>query len=238
MRTIIIADIHGQFQAFKKLMKKLEYVPEKDQLILLGDYIDRGEENLEVLEYVYFLQQQGAVVLGGNHERMFLDWLDHPNDTRRAMHYFQNGGQTTVQSLLGDAEEEGVPQKQIKEMYPELIEMIRSADNYYETEKAIFVHAGIDPDKKDFRTSSEQDFRWIREKFWSGKNQTGRHIFFGHTPTGLLRRYYGESARNFSPFTFPCGTKTAIDGGAAFGRQLNAVILEGEEVSWEAVDVE
>jgi serine/threonine protein phosphatase 1 len=237
MRTIVIADIHGQFQTFKKLMKKIKFNEEQDRLILLGDYIDRGEESLEVLEYVHFLKQHGAVVLGGNHENMFLNWLDYPNETRRAVHYFQNGGGTTIRSLLGEIEVDAVPQKLIEEKYPKLLEMIRGMDNYYETYEAIYVHAGVDPDKKDFRTTLEEDFRWIREKFWTGGNTTGKHIFFGHTPTGILRRQYGEDMQDFSPFTLSCGTRTAIDGGAAFGEQLNAVILENGDMSWEAVKV-
>ena len=44
-----------------------------DQLLFLGDLIDRGEDSRRVLEMVKDLvDNQGAICLSGNHEYMFL----------------------------------------------------------------------------------------------------------------------------------------------------------------------
>lgn len=42
-RTLVISDIHGCYDAFNKLLGKVHYDSAKYQLILLGDYIDRGD---------------------------------------------------------------------------------------------------------------------------------------------------------------------------------------------------
>lgn len=240
MRTIAISDIHGQFRAFKQLLKQLEFDLDKDQLILLGDYVDRGKQSLEVLEFVSFLKDKGAIVLGGNHENLLLDWLDHPNDKRIAANYFQNGGGETIRSLSEEAAEDDYPtlQMRIQATCPDLIAMIRGLPNFYETADTIYVHAGIDPDKADFRMTSEDDFRWIRHSFWVWDNTTGKQILFGHTPTGVLRQQFGEESNDFSPYTLPGGTKTAIDGGAAFGKQLNALVMENGRTWYDFVSVE
>ena len=66
----------------------------------LGDLIDRGENSRAVLEKVRDLvNQQGAICLSGNHEFMFLTWLDNP--AKSYDHYRRNGGDTTINSILG-----------------------------------------------------------------------------------------------------------------------------------------
>ena len=50
-RQIIIGDLHGQIYRLQDLMNKIS--PSKnDQLIFLGDYIDRGEHSRKVIDYI------------------------------------------------------------------------------------------------------------------------------------------------------------------------------------------
>ena len=63
----------------------------QSQLVFLGDLIDRGEDSRKVIELVKdVVEQQGAICLSGNHEYMFLAWIDNP--TERYDHYRRNGG--------------------------------------------------------------------------------------------------------------------------------------------------
>ena len=43
MRNIIISDIHGSFYTMKKLLDEVNFNPELDKLICLGDMCDRGK---------------------------------------------------------------------------------------------------------------------------------------------------------------------------------------------------
>jgi len=62
-----IGDIQGCFKSFKKLLEKIEFNPSKDELWLVGDLINRGQQGLEVLEYLYSIEDSVKIVLG-NHD--------------------------------------------------------------------------------------------------------------------------------------------------------------------------
>ena len=47
----VIGDIHGMYDKLMSLMGKVKIDFEKDYLIFLGDYIDRGEKSIE---YAHF----------------------------------------------------------------------------------------------------------------------------------------------------------------------------------------
>ena len=58
-RTLVISDIHGELELFEELTAEVNYDSTQDQLILLGDYIDRGPDSKKVLEKVMELKQKG-----------------------------------------------------------------------------------------------------------------------------------------------------------------------------------
>lgn len=72
----IIGDIHGHADALESLLNKLEYGVidgvyrhKKHKAIFLGDFIDRGPQQREVLEIVKPMIEQGfAMSVMGNHE--------------------------------------------------------------------------------------------------------------------------------------------------------------------------
>lgn len=82
-----MSDIHGCFDEFINRihdLNDLETVKAgKDKLILLGDYIDRGPESYKVLQKIYDIQRaygpNKIIVLRGNHEEWFLEFLEKKN---------------------------------------------------------------------------------------------------------------------------------------------------------------
>lgn len=48
-RMLVISDIHGELEKFERLLEMARYDANLDQLLLLGDYIDRGPHSREVL---------------------------------------------------------------------------------------------------------------------------------------------------------------------------------------------
>ena len=77
-RIIIIGDIHGCLDMVKRLIDKIDWRPDKDRLIFLGDYIDRGENSKGVVDFILALTRcsPGVECLIGNHEALFLDYLN------------------------------------------------------------------------------------------------------------------------------------------------------------------
>ncbi|OWA33297.1 serine/threonine protein phosphatase [Saccharibacillus sp. O16] len=222
-RTFAISDIHGELELLERLLTHIHYNPASDQLVLLGDYIDRGPQSMQTLEKVMELRAGGAIVLMGNHEDLMLRALVEGGEEDWKRWVVRNGGYATLQSY-------GFSDRQLRietgEQYrrPELrsetlerhLDFIRSLDLYYETDTHIFVHAGIPPGK----TAAESDrseLVWIREEFHKGY-QGAKTVIFGHTPTRGLHGdpdddglYYGSNRI------------IGIDGGAVFGGQLNVL---------------
>ena len=44
-RTLVISDIHGELELFEELLRETGYDAAEDELILLGDYVDRGPDS-------------------------------------------------------------------------------------------------------------------------------------------------------------------------------------------------
>ena len=71
MATYAIGDIQGCFATFQLLLNKINFNPEKDQLWLVGDLINRGKNNFETLQFAYNNRGSIQLVLG-NHDLHFL----------------------------------------------------------------------------------------------------------------------------------------------------------------------
>ncbi len=62
-----IGDIQGCYDSLQRLLKKIDFDPERDTLWLAGDLVNRGPRSREVLEYLYSIRESLRVVLG-NHD--------------------------------------------------------------------------------------------------------------------------------------------------------------------------
>ena len=62
--TYIMSDIHGHYSEFRKMLKTIEF-DDSDTLYIIGDIMDRGNENLKMLNYVYL--SPNIHLLMGNH---------------------------------------------------------------------------------------------------------------------------------------------------------------------------
>ena len=89
----VVGNIHG---CAKQLGKLLAEAPGDAQIVFLGDFIDFGPQSERVLARVQKECAKGAIALMGNHERMFLDFLEDP--TRNAAIWLRSGGDKTLKS--------------------------------------------------------------------------------------------------------------------------------------------
>ncbi|MDE0581492.1 serine/threonine protein phosphatase [Planococcus sp. A6] len=216
-RILAISDIHGELDLFNKLLEKVEYDASNDQLILLGDYVDRGSDSKGVLERVVELKQQGAIVLRGNHDQMMLEAAR--GETGAAGNWVRNGALSTLQSYDSSIKGMKLP---AMELFWEHIEFLKETKFYYEADGYLFVHAGVQPGVAIEETDPYL-LMWIRDEFHRGY-RGDKKVVFGHTPTFKLRGsddtsvYFGDNRI------------IGIDGGAVYGGQLNCLELPGEQV--------
>ncbi|MCL4206548.1 MAG: serine/threonine protein phosphatase [Pirellulaceae bacterium] len=168
-RTIAIGDIHGCFRAFSSLLDAV--APEADdQVIVLGDYVDRGPESREVVDRLLDLQRQcRLVVLTGNHELMLLRGLEDKHERRFWLNF---GGGPTLDSYGGRLE--NIPAKHLA--------FLRSGRDFYETDTHLFVHANYQPDTP-LDQQSETVLMWTHLHLRvPPPHASGKTVIVGHTP--------------------------------------------------------
>lgn len=215
----------------------VNYNSAKDQLILVGDYIDRGKDNKKVVSLVRELVNCGAIALKGNHDQMFLDYVKFPNNYINVYNYLRNGGETTLRNYIEDFDTYQWHDETYKSWADEIM-MLHSEDVsfmddelrwYYETDEYIFVHAGINPHLKDWKFSTTEDFIWIRDQFLNHDHQHNKTIIHGHTPVVNLHRKHDIFFGN---------KKIGIDGACAYGGQLNCLeIKDGKFTQYEVKQI-
>ena len=227
-RIIAVGDIHGCINELLLMLEKVNYDKQKDQLIFLGDYVDKGPNPKLVLEKIMDLVlNDDAIALGGNHEQIFLNWLCN-NDYKRTPYFHRKvGGRKTVASFypfsLETLDDEARAREHILNHYRHVIDFIKSRPNFYESDKHIFVHAGINPQASPWQNTSEHDFRWIRELFLHEPNHVNKKIVFGHTVTYKLHK------RDFFYDAWIHENKIGIDGGCVYGGNLIALEINDTE---------
>lgn len=230
-RTLAISDIHGEQEKLSRLLKAADYNPDRDRLVLLGDYIDRGPRSRDVLNTVSGLKNQGVVVLKGNHEDLMIQALTLKGEEQWNRWVKRNGGDKTLLSygiLERDLESKGEgPSFRMPILYaPELwrhLNFIQSLDHFAQTDDYIFVHAGVDP-SLSLEETPPHTLMWIRDVFHQGYLGE-KKVVFGHTPTSSLH----QDPDNNHVF-YGSNNIIGIDGGAVFGGQLNALDLTNDVV--------
>ncbi len=68
----VIADIHGCYEQYQKLLKAIKFT-DRDDLYVLGDVVDRGPESMKVLQDM--MLRHNVYPILGNHEYMALKVL-------------------------------------------------------------------------------------------------------------------------------------------------------------------
>ncbi|MFC4100793.1 metallophosphoesterase family protein [Paenibacillus xanthanilyticus] len=227
-RTLVVSDVHGCDEELRLLLEAMSFRPERDQLILLGDYVDRGPRSKEAVAYVcQLVRQEGALALQGNHDNRFVNVVAGLASAEEKMKFWEKGGAETLSSYYGrivaaSEDEEETCCRYIREHYAEDLRFLKDLPMYYEDEAFIYVHAGLNPAYADWKLQPARDFLYIRESFYGGNARYGKTVIFGHTKTVEL---HGSPEVWFGP------GKIGIDGGCALGYQLNGIEIAGGRVN-------
>ena len=174
-RIFAIGDIHGCYEQLKELIEHKIRIKKTDKVILLGDYIDRGNQSREVIDYIIELKKKGfdLIALMGNHESMLLDALD--NDLFLP-EWIQNGGYATLLSF-------GINSlKNLDQIY---VHFFKELQFYYLIDKFLFVHAGFN-DRISNPFDDKYHMIWSRREKYRNPVLRDKIIIHGHTPVPEL----------------------------------------------------
>lgn len=172
MALIAIGDVHGRLDALQELLDRLDPGP-SDQLVFIGDYIDRGPDSKGVIDRLLELEDEvSCVFLRGNHEAMMLDYLREGAWNLWRM----NGGVETLDTYRVDGDVE------IPEAHERFVDR---TELYYETDEFFFVHAGLKPDltiDENLRRHDEDVLLWERSHLSADELAWEKPVVCGHTP--------------------------------------------------------
>jgi serine/threonine protein phosphatase 1 len=209
-RNYIIGDIHGCIDELEFMLIHLETqekLTKKDLVLFIGDYVDRGKDSQIVIELLIDFKQRypNTIFLKGNHEDMFIDFLEL-GDGQLGESYLYNGGVETIQSYGLSVFD---PPKSIAGAIPDEhkkflldLESIAVVNNF------ICVHGGLNPIRK-LEEQLDTEIFWIREQFIAYEHRFKKTVLFGHTP-------YQEIMVNL-PY------KIGLDTGLVFGNKLSCL---------------
>lgn len=197
-----ISDIHGYLSSLKETLKlvDLKSNPE-NKLIFLGDYIDLGDNSCECLYYIKKLSEkykEQVIVLRGNHEEMFLEWLSKPIEN--ITWFNQERNLEPVKSFLTKEQFNEILNLQspdifclsklisamVKDNHKELITWIKKMSYYFQTENQIFVHAGIDEEAEDLWMHGTPK-EYFTSKYPAEIGHFYKDIIAGHIGTAGIR---------------------------------------------------
>ncbi len=71
MTTYAIGSVNGCYQSLLKLLEKIQFDPENDNLWFAGNLINKGPESLAILKFVKGLGKKAVTVLGDQELRLF-----------------------------------------------------------------------------------------------------------------------------------------------------------------------
>ena len=230
-RTIFIGDVHGMWSELSQLLGKLR--PKKgDEVIFVGDLVDKGFNSVEVVKLVRSLSESGLykiVVVEGNHE----------SKHKRYRKHLKNSPETAKKMAKNLPELKTIT----KELSKKDIAFMDSFPMFYRVPRhdILVVHGGIPGNFRNFPETMEdiskmsgkhrksfkliQFARYVRpngkfvrlgdeqpdDDFWASVYD-GRfgHVVFGHQPFKKVHEY---------PHA------TGIDTGAVFGQKLTALVI-------------
>ena len=226
-RVLAVGDIHGMYEKLIVLMDKIRLNSEKDLLIFLGDYIDRGQDSVKCLQYVYDLQQSfpdSVVCLLGNHEAMMTSFImqKHRNYKNLIADYadvwLDNGGFETYEQL----NELDTEKKEKRLQWASNLPITFQYQNFF------FCHAGVDP-SVPLERQTEFDMLWRRKNWWD-QYKGEKTIVAGHTPVQTLQKKTGLLRRTHKPLFLPNNVIMCDTGAYMEGGKLSCIDVLSEKV--------
>ena len=225
LRIYAIGDIHGRLDLLNELLARISSdialrPTVRPLYVFLGDYIDRGTSSRETIDrLIEHGKTHESVFLKGNHELIAIKCL---SDRGLFDQWLRLGGLETLVSY-GVPAETLANGKQIAELQSAFhgalpqahFRFFRDLKNSFECGDFFFAHAGVKPNVELSR-QKENDLLWIRGEFLTSKDDFGKIVVHGHTPTREIE--VGPNRIN-------------IDTGAFATGCLSCLVLEGEELS-------
>lgn len=228
----VISDIHGCYDQYMELLRKIN-LRDEDELYVLGDVVDRGLQPIKVLQDM--MARPNVIFILGNHDFMFYNCMEKlmvevtednynnhlsVDDMLNYQLWLRNGGSETVDQFrsLTHAEKKEIMHYLEDALIYEILE--------HENETFILVHAGLggfDPDKEldEYELYELLDERPDYSKRYIEDKDT--YLITGHTPTITIKGWERHEV-------YQKHGHIAIDCCCVGGGRLAAFCIETKEI--------
>jgi serine/threonine protein phosphatase 1 len=252
MKYFVVSDVHSFFKELMDALneKGFEIDNKEHKLVVCGDLFDRGDETVQLFEFVKELQNQDRLIyIRGNHEDLLVDCVQEIRTGRIPRnHHFHNGTVKTICMLCGQNEwimyDTTWRDKICEVMQPVLDFIDDNCVNYAEVGDYIFVHGWIPSfshldDFRDGDLSDWKEARWLNGMdMWRNpaNRVNGKKIVCGHwhcswgwSHIRQERKEWPQVNRkdwqkSFEPF-IDDGI-VAIDACTAYSGKVNVLVIE------------
>lgn len=220
-RKIVTGDVHGCLDELKELLVLVEFKRNVDELIFVGDFVDRGPDSAGVVRFVRELQAKSVV---GNHDERYVKHRNHLRKTGKSPIHLGQHKQEVYASLT-----------EVDLDYLESLPLFIRLSS-----KLVIVHAGlrrgiaVEHQKANVYTHMRYAFRDTGEMagmkkreneflrpataaFWTELWTGPESVIYGHHP------HKGGVAVDYPTPEVIC---IGCDTGACFGGELSCVIFE------------
>jgi serine/threonine protein phosphatase 1 len=226
LRIYAVGDVHGRLDLLDQLLANihsdmLSRPVAKAVFVFLGDYIDRGPFSRQTIDRLIELSKKNeCVFLKGNHELIAIKCLSDPSVVD---YWMRLGGMETLISygvIAAGSTSNTMRTVELQAAFHNALpkahfRFLRDLQTSFACGDFFFAHAGVRP-RVRLSHQTESDLLSIRKEFLESRQDFGKIIVHGHTPT-----YEVEAAPN----------RINIDTGAFATGRLTCLMIEGSSLS-------
>ena len=243
-RILVISDIHGNVPYLEGVLRRAGF-SDRDELIIDGDFLEKGKESLRTLRIVMALCARGNAhaVLGncdGWAEIFSPDWPVRGDEhVMRYLLWRKSGLLWDMCNASGidpfELESLTEAKGELRRRYAEEFDFLASLPDAIETERFVFAHASMRPDKPlEEHTAGELNHC---DSFLTQGLRFDKWVIVGHWPVML----YGQDRVCANPIVDRDKKIISIDGGCVLkdDGQLNCLIIpdrDSEDFGFVAYD--
>lgn len=208
-RVIHIGDIHGCYSVLEDLLKQTGYGVKNNLYIFCGDYLDRGIENNEVIQFLLDnYESTNMIFLEGNHEAHLRRWV---NDEVSCSNVFENYTKYEIDSF---------DKKEVKKF----IRILKTYFYYKFNGKEVFVsHGGISTMKDLYFMSATELIKGI------GKYDEAPLVANKFEEIHNIYQVHGHRNSLGLDISSESGKSFNLEGKVEFGGYLRTVILDKDK---------
>lgn len=232
-KLFCFSDCHGFADELKQALDEAGFDPNNKEhyVIGLGDYIDRGRQPQEVIDYLMSLERK--VLIKGNHTDLLLDCV------QRGYPYNYDWSNGTAQTIIDLVPEVQSFDEACSMIYPKVKYFMYSMVDYFETENYIFTHsfiplnlddASFDPNWRNASYEAWDSAKWGNPYLLADQGLLpDKTLCFGHWHTSWARHHFDGKPEwgDQADFSIYYGDGyIGLDACTAYSGKVNVLVLE------------